>query len=90
MNSFIDNHSTVLRILLLTAIFLSGYIDAFLKMRDLASVTWFIGLGALTVWIVYPLTTIRICIGAIVFVSGIILIIIYYRGAKRDKEDKRG
>lgn len=89
MNSFIDNHSTALRVLLLMAIFLSGYLEgAFFKQRELACVTWFTGLGALTAWIVYPLTTVRICIGAIVLVSGVILMIIYYRRTKRCKKEK--
>lgn len=89
MNTFFDDHSTVLRVVVLLAIFLSGYVEAaFFKLKDLACVTWFIGLAALTAWIVYPLTTVRICIGVIVFVAGVILMIIYYRRAKRGKEEK--
>jgi len=89
MNSFIENHSTALRILVLIAIFLFGYVEAaFFKQRELVCVTWFTGLGALTAWIVYPLTTVRICIGVIMFVVGMILMIIYYRRTKRSKEEK--
>ena len=87
MNSFIEDHSMALRILVLIAIFLSGYVDsAFFKHRELACVTWFTGLGGLTAWIVYPLTMVRICIGVIVFVVGMILMIIYYRKAKKNEQ----
>jgi hypothetical protein len=88
MNGFSDYHSTVLRVLLLTAIFLFGYLEAAVfKRRDWASVTWFWGLAALTAWIVYPLTTVHICLGAIVLVSGVSLIIIYYRRTKGKKKE---
>jgi hypothetical protein len=79
----------VLRILGLTVIFLIGYLEgAVLKRRDIACATWFWGLAALTAWIAYPLTIVRICIGAIVFVSGVILMITYYKRAKRGKDEK--
>ena len=85
MNSFFDEHYTALRVLLLTAIFLFGYLEgAVFKQRELACVTWFTGLAALTAWIVYPLTAIRMCIGAIVFVSGVILMTVYYRRKKQN------
>jgi hypothetical protein len=86
MNSLFDSHSTVFGVLLLTAIFLSGYLEgAIFKQRELACATWFTGLGALTAWIIYPLTTIRICIGTIVLVSGLILLTSYYRRTKGRK-----
>jgi hypothetical protein len=79
MNVLSDYHSGALRILLLTAIFLFGYLEgAVFKRKDWACATWFTGLAALTAWIVYPLTTVRICIGAIVLVSGVIVMTIYY------------
>jgi hypothetical protein len=85
MKAFSDYHSTVLRILLLVAIFLFGYLEGVVfKRRDWASITWFWGLAALTAWIVYPLTTVPICLGGIVFVLGVGLIIIYYRRIKKD------
>jgi hypothetical protein len=86
MNSLFHYHSTVLRVLLLVAIFLFGYLEgALFKRRDWACATWFTGLAALTAWIVYPLSTFRICTGAIVFISGVLLMAIYYRRASRDK-----
>ena len=87
MNTLFDNHSTFLRVVVLLAIFLSGYVEAvFFKLKDLACVTWFMGLAALTAWIVYPLATVRIFIGVVVFVTGMIFIILYYRKTKSDKE----
>jgi hypothetical protein len=87
MNSFSDCHPTILGALLLTVIFLAGYLEgAVFKRRDWACVTWFWGLAALTVWIVYPLTATLICIGGFVFMSGVILMLIYYRGSKGDKK----
>jgi len=88
MNALSD-YSAALRVLLLTVILLFGYLEgAVFKRRDWACVTWFWGLAALTAWIVHALTAVRICIGAIVFVSGVILMIIYYRGTKRGKGEK--
>lgn len=80
VNTPSDLNSTALRVLLLTAIFLFGYLEgAVFKRRDWACATWFWGLAALTAWIVYPLTAVHICSGTIVFVSGTVLIILFYR-----------
>ena len=80
MNSLSDYQSTAFRVLLLIAIFLFGYLEgAVFKRRDWACATWFTGLAALTAWIVYPLTTLRICFGVIVLVFGVILMTIYYK-----------
>ena len=78
----------IVRVLFLIAIFILGYLEAaFFKSRDWACMTWFWGLACLTVWIIYPLTVIRICIGVIIFFIGMILIIIYNKKAKRSKEE---
>ncbi len=78
MKAFFDY--TILRILLLVGIFFVGWLEAAaLKRRDIACITWFWGLAALTTWIVYPLTAFRIFLGAIIFVSGMVIMVIYYR-----------
>jgi hypothetical protein len=76
-----EHHATILRILVLLMIFLTGCFEGFLepRHRDLACATWFLGLGALTAWIVYPLTTVRICLGVGAFVLGLVLMIVYYQ-----------
>jgi hypothetical protein len=84
MNAHPDYYYTALRVLGLTMIFLFGYLEgAVFKLPASACGTWFTGLMALTAWIVFPLTTFRICMGVIVFVSGVILMIIYYRSTKK-------
>ncbi len=89
MSALFDYHSTFLRVLLLTAIFLFGCLEgAVFKQRGVACATWFWGLGSLTAWIVYPLTTVRICIATIVFVSGVTLMTIYYRRRKDGKQEE--
>ncbi len=83
MNAPSEDHSTVVRVLLLAVLLLSGYLEsALLKQRELACVTWLVGLGALTVWVVYPLTIVRIGIGTLVLLSGVMLVAVYYRRTK--------
>ena len=77
---FLADHPTAGPVLVLTAIFLFGCLEAaVLKQRDWACGTWFLGLMGLTGWIVYPLTTVHICLGVIAFVPGVILMILYSR-----------
>jgi hypothetical protein len=71
---------TVAVFALLGAIFLFGYLEgAVFKQRDWACATWILGLVGLAVWIVYPGTVIRIGVGALVLISGVILMTIYYK-----------
>jgi len=87
-NAVVDHHPIAVRVLLLAAIFASGYFEAVvLKSRNLACTTWFIGLGALTAWIAYSWTTASIVAGAVVFASGLILLIVYYRSWKTDARE---
>lgn len=80
MNTRCGLDLNVLRVILLTAIFLVGYLEStVLKHSELAMSTWFIGLGAFTAWMVFPLTAIRIVFGVVVFVSGMALLIKYYK-----------
>jgi hypothetical protein len=79
-NTVVDHHPIAARVLLLAAIFASGCFEAVvLKSKALACTTWFICLGALTAWIAYSWTTASILAGAVVFASGLILLIVYYR-----------
>jgi len=83
MDTLSNLNPTALRVLTLTVIFLVGYFEsAVLKLREMACATWFTGLGGLTVLIIFPsFTTVRICIGALVFVSGLVLLVVYYKKA---------
>jgi hypothetical protein len=75
--------STTVRVALLTGIFLLGCFEsAVLRMPNLACVTWFPGLAALTAWIAYPLTAYRIFMGAIVLVTGLALMVTYCRRSR--------
>ncbi len=77
---FFDKHSTTARVAVLGLIFVSGYFDAaFLKNKSMACATWFPGLLALAIWIGFPLTPFRIIAGAMVFASGMALMVRYYR-----------
>jgi len=68
----------------LAVLFALGLFDALvLKRKDWACAIWSIGLVALTAWIASGLTAVRICAGAIAFVSGLALMIAYYRGKRR-------
>jgi len=79
--SFLEGHRTIVFILFLTAIFLYGWFEgAVYNQRDWACASWILGLLMLAAWIVYPGTTVRICLGVVVFVSGAWLMIVYYRG----------
>jgi hypothetical protein len=90
-NAVVDHHPIAARVLLLAAIFASGYFEAVvLKSRDAACSTWFICLGALTAWIAYSWTTASILAGAVVFASGLILLIVYYRSWKTDAGEPTG
>ena len=78
----IQRHPVAARLLLLAAIFACGCFEAFiLKSRALACATWFICLGSLTAWIAYSWTTAAIACAAVVFVSGLLALIVYYRAA---------
>jgi len=78
-----DHHPIIARVLLLAAIFLSGCFEAFfIKQKELACLTWFTCLGALTVWIAYSLTMVSVVIATVIFTSGMILLVIYYRRAR--------
>ena len=58
----------------------SGCFEAFvLRMRDLATLTWFMALLALAIWVGYSLTLASELAAGVVFISGFALIIIYRR-----------
>ena len=66
----------------LAILFAFGLFDAVVPRRkDWACATWFVGLVAMSAWIAFPLTTSRLCIGAVVFVFGLALLTFYYRRA---------
>ncbi len=78
-------HSTVVAVAALVAVFASGFFDAVvLKRKDWACATWFVGLVSLTVWIGYSWTTGSVVAAAVVFASGLTLLIVYYRRVSTD------
>jgi len=84
-NGLLERHGTVVGVLALAAVFASGVLDAaILKKKDWACATWFLGLVSLAGWIAYSWTTASILAGAVVFASGLILLIVYYRNWKAD------
>jgi tellurite resistance protein TehA-like permease len=77
--------------LLVVAIFLSGYLDAaFFRARGMACATWVWGLVILTVWITFPPTTARVWLGAAVFMLGITLVVLYYKGSSPRARGRSG
>ena len=84
-NALFERHRTGMAVLVLAAVFASGFFDAaILRKKDWACATWFVGLVSLTAWIAYSWTTASILAGALVFVSGLILLTVYYRNWKTD------
>ena len=91
LGAFVDGHPTVARALLVLGIFIAGYLEgAVFKLRRSACITWFWGLTILVACIVYPWTTASIAVGAVVFASGFILLILYYRSWKTDARKPTG
>jgi len=89
-NALLERHGTAVAALALAlaAVFASGFSDAaVLKKKDWACATWFVGLVSLAAWIAYSWTTACILAGAVVFASGLILLIIYYRHWKTDAKE---
>jgi hypothetical protein len=82
LHEFFEQHPNSLRILIIVGIFTVGCIEDIAKLRSVARTTWALGLCALIAWIVYPLTVIRIYIGAIVLTSGVGFLIGHYRKRK--------
>lgn len=89
-HAVVDHHPIAARVLLLAAIFASGCFEAFvMKLRNLACSTWFICLGALTAWIAYSWTIASIVAATVIFASGLILLIVYYRSSKAEQEPSK-
>ena len=79
-SSLATAHPVVARVLVLALMFGSGCFEAFvLRMRDLATLTWFMTLFALAIWVGYSLTLASELAAGAVFISGFALIIIYRR-----------
>lgn len=84
-NVLLERHGTAMGVLALAAVFALGLFDAaILKKQDWACVTWFLGLVSLTAWTAYSWTTASILAGVLVLVSGLTVLILYYRSAKSD------
>ncbi len=65
---------------IIAGLFLIGCFERFVLKDDaLSGLSWWICLLSLTVWIAYPFTILRACIGGLTFVLGITLIIRYTR-----------
>ena len=91
MSALLEHHGTAVGVLALVAVFASGMFDAvILKKKDWACATWFLGLVSLTAWIAYSWTTASILAGAVVFASGLILLIVYCRNWKADARKPTG
>jgi hypothetical protein len=90
VRTLVEHNATVARVLLLIAIFASGWFEAVvLKARALACTTWFICLGALTAWIAYAWTTTTVIAAGAVFVAGFIALLVFYRSGKADVRNSR-
>jgi hypothetical protein len=90
-NALLERHGTAMGVLALAAVFASGVFDAaILKKKDWACATWFLGLVSLTAWIAYSWTTTSIVAATVVFASGMVLLIVYYRSSKTDARKPTG
>jgi hypothetical protein len=87
LSTLLERHGTAVAVLALGAVFASGFFDAaVLKRKDWACATWFVGLMSLSAWIAYSWTSASILGGVVVFASGLILLIVYYRKSKTEQE----
>jgi len=78
IGSILNDHSVVVRVMLLLLIFGVGYAEAkILKSRGVASTTWFLELAAVSFWIGFPATALRIVAGSGIFLCGSIAIIVF-------------
>lgn len=87
---FIGGLPILARALIVLGIFLAGCLEATLKLRRSALITWFWGLAVLVACIVYPWTTAAIAAGAVVLALGLALLVAYYRRWKTDAGTPRG
>jgi hypothetical protein len=73
-------------VVLLLALLVMGFFEAFvLKLKNTACVTWMTGIVALAFWIAYPMSTMRLCLGGVTFIVGLLLVITYYKHAEPSK-----
>jgi len=72
LKALAHHHPTEARILLLAGIFASGWLDAKMKLRDLACATWAFGLFALVFWLALS-STLGLVIAPVVCVAGLVL-----------------
>ncbi len=89
MSVFISGLPILARALIVLSIFLAGYLEAALKLRRSALITWFWGLAVLVACIAYPWTAGAIAAGAVVLALGLGLLIAYYRSWKADGRGPR-
>ena len=83
--ALLERQDTAMGALALAVVFASGLFDAaILKRKDWACATWFLGLLSLTAWIAYSWTTASILAGAVVFASGLTLLVLCHRNWKTD------
>ena len=81
---------TFARAMIVLGIFLAGCLEAALKLRRSALITWFGGLAVLVACVVYPWTAAAIAAGAVVLALGLALLVAYYRRWKTNAGTPRG
>ena len=85
LSDVLHTHSVTARVVVVLGIFLVGYAEAvILKSRGVASVTWFLALAAVCIWIAYPVTPARIAVGVAVFLCGVAALVNLYRKRPKD------
>jgi hypothetical protein len=70
--------NTVLRTVICAGIFLLGWLEGRYVKKEIAIGTWALGLVALSAWIAYPLTTLRIAAAIVTVTIAVILMRWYY------------
>ena len=84
MSTFFASHDVIAMATFIGVFFSLGCFEGFvLKSEGMAFISWWIALSGLTGWIIYPLTTPRICTGLAVFVAGCGLMISFARWLKK-------
>jgi hypothetical protein len=87
LHQFVEQHGAVVGVLVITLIFLSAWLEAYvLKQRTLAGATFFWGLTVLSLWVADPFTKLRNFAAAIVFVIGLTLLVILSKPSSRSNQ----
>src|SRR5579872_4344450 len=88
IGTFLQHHPIAMLTVLFALVSLRGWVGkSNPQWLTAGSIAWLYGLSFLCIWIIQPLTADRIVISVAIFITGLVLLIIYQR--KRDFASKK-